>query len=298
MLGVTHPISGKSTVYMATNRVNGKCYVGITNRYFTKRRGDHFATARRGSPTIFHKAIRKYGNDAFKWDILATVDDYGTAKSMEIWLIEQMKPEYNITKGGDGYLGYVPTPQAIEKIRAANIGRPGYWAGKNVPDHVKAAAREGYKNMSPEARERINAGLRRFHEKIRKRIVCVNDGKEFQSIKDAAEFYSVDSSSVAGVCKKKGRFSTHGLVFRYVDDLDCRTAEQVIADGRRKRSPLGRKQSAKKVQCLKTGKVFETVKEASEELGVSAGTVIHMCKGRNKYRAYSGINVAYYQENA
>lgn len=229
MLGVTSPVHGKSTVYMAINRVNGKRYVGITKRYLSKRRGDHHANANRGSNIYFHKAIRKYGIDAFRFDALALVDDYEAAKQMEIWLIEQMKPEYNCTKGGDGYLGYVPTPEAIEKIRAANIGRTAYWKGKKIPEHVVQAMRDGRRNMSPESRQKLLESLKRTHAKNSKPIICINDGRRFACAREAAKVYGVSKNAVNGVCQKNGKnFTAKGLVFRFEDDPDLSVAPALV----------------------------------------------------------------------
>lgn len=52
-------------VYLITNKVNGKRYVGITCRGFFARFQEHINAAACGSKAILHDAIRKYGPDNF-----------------------------------------------------------------------------------------------------------------------------------------------------------------------------------------------------------------------------------------
>ena len=60
-------------VYLITNRVNGKRYVGITSRGYQERFKEHIHDALNGSKTILHNAIRKYGQDNF--DIILLEDN-------------------------------------------------------------------------------------------------------------------------------------------------------------------------------------------------------------------------------
>lgn len=46
-----------SVVYQATCKVNGKRYIGFTSKGVLRRRQWHFAEAKGGSTTNFHKAI-------------------------------------------------------------------------------------------------------------------------------------------------------------------------------------------------------------------------------------------------
>lgn len=56
-------------IYKATNRVNGKVYVGKTTNPLTSRIAEHNYNAKtRRDTTHFHLALRKYGNDQFLWE--------------------------------------------------------------------------------------------------------------------------------------------------------------------------------------------------------------------------------------
>jgi hypothetical protein len=59
-------------VYLATNLVNGKQYVGKTIQKLSTRISQHIT---HNQPTQIHRALLKYGKDKFRWEILYTTDD-------------------------------------------------------------------------------------------------------------------------------------------------------------------------------------------------------------------------------
>jgi group I intron endonuclease len=71
-------------VYQATNRINGKCYIGVTTRLLAKRRAQHHVFANRGSRSPFHQAIRKYGKENFAWEIIEEHDTEESLMAAEI----------------------------------------------------------------------------------------------------------------------------------------------------------------------------------------------------------------------
>jgi len=110
-----------AVIYKATNTINGKAYIGFAVD-FEKRLVAHKNKSARGEGEYFHNAIRKYGFDAFEWTILkeeATLDD-------EILLIEEYgtyNNGYNLTKGGEGKLGYETSETTKKKIGKKSKGR-------------------------------------------------------------------------------------------------------------------------------------------------------------------------------
>jgi predicted GIY-YIG superfamily endonuclease len=49
-------------------------------------------------------------------------------------------------------------------------------------------------------------------------VVCINDGKKYDSIKEAANYYKLDESSIAKVCKGQ-RKHTGNKNFKYLEDM-------------------------------------------------------------------------------
>lgn len=63
-------------IYKATNTLNNKIYIGKTKRSLNKRMIDHITKANKGVVTHLYRAIRKYGKEAFKWEIVDTDYEY------------------------------------------------------------------------------------------------------------------------------------------------------------------------------------------------------------------------------
>ncbi len=118
-------------VYVATNKVNGKRYIGITCRHLSERRSKHFWSAfKENSRTYFHRSIRKYGKENFEFAIMRSCGTYDEAAQYEIALIAEISPEYNQSKGGDGYLGWSPSDEQRLRQSERLRGKPGPWSGK------------------------------------------------------------------------------------------------------------------------------------------------------------------------
>lgn len=116
----------KYCVYIHTNKINGKKYVGQTSQkpeYRWKKDGRGYR-----SETYFGKAIQKYGWDNFGHEIIASNLTQEEAKNFEILLIDKldtMNPDkgYNLTKGGEGTVGVVRSDEWREKQRQAQLGK-------------------------------------------------------------------------------------------------------------------------------------------------------------------------------
>jgi group I intron endonuclease len=90
-------------IYKATNLKNEKFYIGKTFQGLDKRKKDHLSSSKTGCGYLFHKAIRKYGEDNFIWTIILEKEiSKNELGYMEMLYIDEMKPEYNLTKGGEG----------------------------------------------------------------------------------------------------------------------------------------------------------------------------------------------------
>jgi group I intron endonuclease len=99
-------------VYKYTNRINGKVYVGITQRELTDRHKEHIREA--GDGTYFHNAIAKYGVDSFSLEIIETVNTAEQLMERERYWIRRLNSfayssnphGYNETTGGEGMTGH------------------------------------------------------------------------------------------------------------------------------------------------------------------------------------------------
>lgn len=99
-------------IYKATNLINGKVYIGKTTMPFAQRKSKHKYNAFKEDGDAyeyhFYRAIRKYGWDNFKWEIIDEADTKEELNEKEVFWIEYYDSYYNgynMTKGGDGTVG-------------------------------------------------------------------------------------------------------------------------------------------------------------------------------------------------
>lgn len=116
-------------VYLITNKVNGKKYVGITKRGYKARFVEHVSSATCGSRTILHNAIRKYGRENFDLQLLESDVDESIIGEREQYYIAlyntyyKYRKGYNMTIGGNGTIGYQFTDEVKQRMSLANTGR-------------------------------------------------------------------------------------------------------------------------------------------------------------------------------
>lgn len=96
------------TIYKITNLINGKIYIG-------KHKTDNIDDGYMGSGKGIKAAIRKYGIDNFKKEILSYCETEESMDLMESLIVNQefieRKDTYNIMLGGKGSWNHVSTEQ-------------------------------------------------------------------------------------------------------------------------------------------------------------------------------------------
>ncbi len=112
-------------IYLITNTVNGKQYVGKTERTVTVRWSEHCADSQRAPhlAPLLYRAMRKYGTEVFT---VATLED-GCQNRQQLdacecfWIAELHTAEggYNLTLGGTGGKPNAETLQKLRKPKTA-----------------------------------------------------------------------------------------------------------------------------------------------------------------------------------
>lgn len=92
-------------IYVATNSINGKQYVGLTTRTIENRIRGHLNDMIRFPNIKFYRAMRKYGYENFNFEIIEDdITDLKTLKEAEVYWIDFLDTYYNgynSTFGGD-----------------------------------------------------------------------------------------------------------------------------------------------------------------------------------------------------
>src|ERR1700722_11569883 len=112
----------KMQIYLVTNKVNGKQYVGQTIQTLKKRWSSHGSDAKRGrGPHALVHALVKYGKENFSIRTLKICNTREELNKLEKRFIVKLKTKapngYNITDGGDGTIGVPYTSSQLKKFR-------------------------------------------------------------------------------------------------------------------------------------------------------------------------------------
>lgn len=150
-------------VYIATNRANGKQYVGQTSVSLECRIKNHKKAIKYvpgAGCAAFHSAVRKYGFDAFTFESVdLTARPQEELDFAERWFIDELQTispnGYNLKSGGNGGAHHESTKV---KLRAANVG----------------------KTLSLEHREKIRQGNKGKYvsEETRRKLSIASTGKK------------------------------------------------------------------------------------------------------------------------
>ena len=209
-------------IYKITNLLNGKIYVGkhtcksIENVYY-------------GSGVAIKAAIKKYGKNAFKKDVLCICKSEDELNKMEIEWISKLGAfgdGYNMTKGGEGKLGRKPTSSEIEKARESRIAfyksNPqaremlSNLAKKRVGNknsfYGKALTREHIEKMTNARVKAISGGKNPSATKVK----CKESGVVYSTAKEAAFSVGLKHSTTILKAAKGERKSAGGFTWELV----------------------------------------------------------------------------------
>lgn len=173
---------------------NDKYYIGITSKKLEERWRKN-GTGYKGH-SLFWNAIQKYGWDNIEHLLLIDNLTHKEACEKEIELIQKYnttnrKFGYNLTKGGEGSLGYFHSEEVKMKMR----GRESWCKGKKLSLETRKKISENHWDSSG-----LNSPKRRS-------VICLNNLKVFDLITEAtiyAGFKKYDKS-VSQVCRGKNK---------------------------------------------------------------------------------------------
>lgn len=240
--------SGTSIVYQIDNIITGDFYIGVCSGGIAKRRREHFSCARSTTykpRSRLYNAIKKYGQENFKFSALAEGLSFELALDLEIKLIARLNPAYNIAKGGQGILGTRITEEGRRRLSDAAKSRPGHWRGKKRPDLSERARQRLLENplrfwqgkkRDEETNRKISAAkagkprgytpphalaifaenMRRAARARRQPVRCLTDGILYESAAAASVAYGFSRCSVSRVAAGE-RKQISGLKFAYVE---------------------------------------------------------------------------------
>lgn len=205
-------MSKKWTVYIHTNKINGKVYIGQTCQDCKQRWKNGYGYKPKKGSSHFYNAIIKYGWNNFEHDIIATNLTQEEADNLEITLIEKfdtMNPSkgYNADSGGKNKQ---PSEATRQKMRESHLGKPVF---ANTPENLAKRVEKTKGKKRPEVTG-ANSGRAL---KVAQYDLSGNFIRIWDYIKQASTELHIDSSSITKCCKGKLN-KVGGFIWRYANE--------------------------------------------------------------------------------
>lgn len=112
-------------IYRIANLLDSKCYVGQTRMGLSKRIACHKCDSKKHQNMVIYRAVRKYGWENFRIEVLESCIGIGDLDQREIFWIAQMGSMvpngYNVDKGGNSQGKF--TEETRRKMALAKLGK-------------------------------------------------------------------------------------------------------------------------------------------------------------------------------
>ena len=198
-------------VYEITNKINGKKYIG---KHSTNNLNDKYM----GSGVAISEAIKKYGIENFSKNILHLCDSEEEAFKFELLEIEKVEATknslyYNIASGGKG--GVASLWNDLEHRENMSLKTKKQWQDESFKEKtLKALANSNERN-----KEKYRDNITGINAPWHKSVICLDNLKEFDTIKQACEKYYLNHTHISSCCRGK-RKTTGKKRWMYLEDYN------------------------------------------------------------------------------
>ena len=198
-------------VYEITNKINGKKYIG---KHSTNNLNDKYM----GSGAAISEAIKKYGIENFSKNILHLCDSEEEAFKFELLEIEKVEATknslyYNIASGGKG--GVASLWNDLEHRENMSLKTKKQWQDESFKEKtLKALANSNERN-----KEKYRDNITGINAPWHKSVICLDNLKEFDTIKQACEKYYLNHTHISSCCRGK-RKTTGKKRWMYLEDYN------------------------------------------------------------------------------
>ena len=120
----------------------------------------------------------------------------------------------------------------------------------------------------------INQMKKRDNEKLSRRVICLETKEVYKSPNDAQDKTGINRNHIRECCQGNGA-TAQGYHWMYLSDYTEESAKKVL------NRPKNIK--AKKVRCVNTGIIYDSVRTAALDNGTNHTSISQCCKGKGTY---------------
>jgi hypothetical protein len=259
-------------IYKLQNTINNKIYIGQTDN-MSKRRREHKAKDRLYTKrTPLYRSIAKHGFDKFEMTMIESVENQEQADEREIYWIKHYNSRdlsvgYNIAEGGRVNRGF-KVSEETRKLQSQkkkeyykhNVSKS--LGMKRTPEQV-----EKMQEISLKGENAVSAKLTNIQVKeIREKYLSLK-----YTLSDLAREYKLNITNIIGVAKNK----------TYKDP------DYIIPSDFEEKFIIFSNKACGSHSCLKvkdhTGKIYDSIKEASRSLNITEAKARYILYRSKKY---------------
>ena len=201
-----------SNIYVITNKLNGKQYVGQTHFSIDERFKRHIADSKKHDRPLY-RAFKKYGIENF---VISLLEETNEPNKREIYWIQKLNTYsdgYNATIGGEGTL-------KIDYNLLDNL----WLNGKSIKEISeilkcdKSTVTKYLRDKNISIEETIKRGINYRKKKIEQYDLNNNLLNIFDGCRDAARFLGDENKSKhISECANRKRKTAYGYIWKYAE---------------------------------------------------------------------------------
>ncbi len=243
-------------IYKATNKINGKSYIGQTIHTLNMRKNEHLKRSKyKKYLTYFGKALQKYGESSFDWEVIDTAETQNELDEKASYWIEFYQctdPQHGYNLKGGGEKPYL-TDTVKKKIGNAQKGSLNHMYGRRGKDNP-----------------------------VSRKVINITTGAVYDSATECAFNEKITLSKVCATCRGE-RATTNYCVYRYLDEENHIIPVEVTS-----------KKKTIAVVNIDTNERFDSIKEAQRKYDIHTQDALHQALKRGQGKClWSGYRWRY-----
>ena len=259
-------------IYLTENLVNFKCYIG-------KREKPYFDDKYLGSGKHLKYAINKYGKENFVCQPIQWCNTKNELLEAEKYWIEKCEAQdsdlfYNITPGGLGGGHYTKHSDVSKhKMSLAWDRRKIEYKESDLLARKKIGLANSIRHSIYGLSDNEKLGVIKGHEKLKKKVICLETEQIFDSIKSAQQYMFElsglkNSQGIHSALNDSSKFWNE-MHWMYLNEYENKTPEEI-----NKIISQKYKSQKTKILCIETNEIFESAGDASKRFGTSKQAIL------------------------